>query len=85
MEIIFTQKALDDLEFWRKSGNKAVQAKIKSLLQAIELAPFTGIGKPEPLKENWTGFWSRRITTEHRLIYKAEEGKISVVQVRDHY
>ena len=56
MEIIYTPRAIEDLEYWRKSGNKLIQKKISALIEAIELNPFAGIGKPEPLKHNLTGF-----------------------------
>ena len=64
-----------DLQHWKKSGNKKVQHRIQQLLQSIQTTPFEGIGKPEPLKHQLSGMWSRRITKEHRIIYevKAEE------------
>ncbi len=61
MEIIYNQKALDDLEFWKQSGNTKIQKKISELIEAIELNPFIGIGKPEALKFQLAGKWSRRI------------------------
>jgi len=85
MEIIFSPEALKDLEYWRKSGNKKVIEKIKNLLEEIQLTPFDGTGKPEALKHNWTGYWSRRITIEHRLVYKVENDTILVAQLRYHY
>ena len=59
--------------------------KIKRLLEEIQQSPFEGTGKPEALKHNWTGYWSRRITSEHRLIYKVENDMLYVVQLRYHY
>ncbi len=85
MEIVLSTNALADLGFWKKSGNKAVEKRINALLQAIAEDPFEVIGKPEPLKENWSGFWSRRITEGHRIIYKIAEGQIIVAQLRHHY
>ena len=85
MEIAFSKEALGDLQYWQKSGNKKVIEKITNLLQEIQETPFEGTGKPEPLKHKWSGFWSRRITNEHRLIYKVESDKIVVVQLRYHY
>ncbi|WP_316825744.1 Txe/YoeB family addiction module toxin [Pedobacter miscanthi] len=73
MEIVFLPKANDDLDFWKKSGNSIVQKKIHSLLVAINNSPFEGIGKPEPLKYNLAGKWSRRINSEHRIIYAVSE------------
>ncbi len=66
MEIELTLEAQKQLEEWKKSGNKQVQKKIGELIISILDTPFTGIGKPEALKHNWTGFWSRRINDEHR-------------------
>jgi len=73
MEIIYTPRAAEDLKYWKKSGNKGVQAKIIQLIGDIEKHPFEGIGKPEPLKHNLSGAWSRRITHEHRLVYEVND------------
>lgn len=85
MEIILLPKAEEDLEFWQKSGNKTVLKKIAQLIESILETPFEGIGKPEPLKHDLAGKWSRRITPEHRLVYKIENGQIRVYQLRFHY
>jgi toxin YoeB len=85
MEIIFSPDALEQLEYWKKSGNKKVVEKIKQLIEEIQLTPFEGTGKPEALKHNWTGYWSRRITREHRLVYKIENETLFIVQLRYHY
>ena len=85
MEIIYNQKALDDLEFWRKSGNNKIQKKISMLIQAIESNPFLGVGKPEALKYELSGKWSRRINQEHRIIYKMEEQVLKIYSLKDHY
>jgi len=85
MEIVFSSEALKDLDYWKKSGNKKVVEKIKSLLEEIQQTPFTGTSKPEALKHNWTGYWSRRITSEHRLVYKVEQDTLYVAQLRYHY
>lgn len=85
MEIVFSQEALKDIEYWKKSGNKKVIEKIRSLLEEIQNTPFVGTGKPEALKHNWTGYWSRRITSEHRLVYKVEYDTIFIAQLRYHY
>ena len=68
MEVAYNQKALEDLIYWRKSGNKKIQLKITTLIEDIKHNPFTGIGKPEPLKHQLAGKWSRRIDREHRLV-----------------
>ena len=85
MEIIFSPQAVEELQYWKKSGNKIVMDKIKRLLEEIQQTPFEGTGKPEALKHNWTGYWSRRITSEHRLIYKVENETLYIVQLRYHY
>jgi toxin YoeB len=85
MEIVFSSEALKDLEYWKKSGNKIVIEKIKILIEEIQQTPFEGTGKPEALKHNWKGYWSRRITIEHRLVYKVEADTIFVAQLRYHY
>ena len=85
MEIIFEPAALEDLVFWKSSHNELVLKKIRSLLESIQQTPFAGIGKPEALKHQLAGKWSRRITGEHRLVYKVEAGKIIVYQLRFHY
>jgi toxin YoeB len=68
MQIDFTENADRELQFFVKSGNKAILKKVLELVKSIEENPFTGIGKPEPLKYEFGGFWSRRINKEHRLI-----------------
>jgi toxin YoeB len=89
MQIVFTPKARKDLDFWIKSGNKNVLNKITSIIEDIQIHPFEGIGKPEPLKHNLTGRWSRRINQEHRIIYKVtEENTIEILDIlslKGHY
>jgi toxin YoeB len=89
MEIIFSNKAKKDLEFWSKSGNKPILKKISELLRAIQENPFEGIGKPEQLKHNLSGVWSRRINQEHRLIYEiVDENTIeilNIISLKGHY
>jgi toxin YoeB len=85
MEIVFSDDALAQLQYWKKSGNKNVLEKIKTLFDEIQQTPFTGTGKPEPLKHHWQGYWSRRITSEHRLVYKVENDTILVAQLRYNY
>ncbi len=87
MEIIYSPQALEDVEYWKKSGNKAIMNKITSLLEDIAEHPFTGIGKPEPLKYDLAGYWSRRINSEHRIIYSVHEDLIEVyvLSMRYHY
>jgi len=80
--ISFTLEALDDLKFWQKSGNIIVLKRIRQLLKAIETDPFTGIGKPEALKHNLSGYWSRRINQEHRIVYLVQDNLITVHSLR---
>lgn len=89
MEVIFSPKAVEDLNYWKRSGNKAIQNKIGKLIEAIQIDPFNGIGKPEPLKYNLSGAWSRRITQEHRLIYEINEKNeiiiLDILSLKGHY
>lgn len=68
-----------------KTGNKAIQKKIQELIISILESPFEGIGKPEPLKHNLAGKWSRRINQEHRLVYEVTESSIHIYSLRGHY
>jgi toxin YoeB len=85
IKIIYLPKAQADLLYWKKSGNKGIQLRISKLIQSILDTPFEGIGKPEALKHDFTGWWSRRINEEHRLVYQVEVGKITIAQMRFHY
>lgn len=86
MEIAFLPRASEDLAYWKSTGNSRILKRIRALLADIQVHPFSGIGKPEPLKgEN--GKWSRRITDEHRLVYSISDGRIYVFvfSLRFHY
>lgn len=87
MEIIYSDEAQRDIQFWKKSGNKIVQKKIQQLLISIEENPFLGIGKPEPLRHNLSGLWSRRINQEHRIVYQLLEDQqvIKIYALKGHY
>jgi len=85
MEIIYQRRASQDLDFWKTSGNKQIQRKISDLLEDIVRHPFTGIGKPEPLKHQLQGCWSRHINSEHRLVYEIFEENIHILSLRGHY
>jgi toxin YoeB len=85
MEIVYQPKAIEDLEYWKRSGQKQIQTRILVLLQSIKQTPFEGIGKPEPLKHNLSGMWSRRINNAHRLIYQVKDNEIHVFSLKDHY
>jgi len=80
----FTQIALDDLKAF-KSGNSKLIFKVLELIEDIQKRPFDGLGKPEPLKHDYSGFWSRRINDEHRLIYKVSENEIEIYRCAGHY
>jgi len=84
MKLIWSEKSWDEYLSWQ-STDKKVLKKINNLLKEIKREPFEGIGKPEPLKYELAGCWSRRITDEHRLVYMMEEGAISIVSCRYHY
>jgi len=85
MEIIFLPEAKEELNYWVKTGNKAILKKISFLIESIVANPFEGIGKPEPLKYGLTGCWSRRINKEHRLVYELTETEILIHSIKDHY
>jgi toxin YoeB len=86
MNVIFEKNAKNDVIFWQKK-NKFIISKIKSLIKNIKVTPYQGIGKPKPLKHNFSGFWSRRINHEHRLVYEVlEEDSIVIIHsCRGHY
>jgi toxin YoeB len=83
--INFTTNALSDLEHWKKSGNVIILKRIRQLIKAIQEDPFNGIGKPELLKHDFAGYWSRRINQEHRIVYKLHEKEITIYSLRFHY
>lgn len=87
MEIKLLEDADEDLLFWIKTGNKSIQKKINQLLNSIEETPYSGIGKPEALKHHLSGLWSRRINSEHRLVYEIDENQnlIIVHSLKGHY
>ncbi|MBK9931596.1 MAG: Txe/YoeB family addiction module toxin [Saprospiraceae bacterium] len=85
MQIIYTPKSKDDLDYWLKTGNKPILRKIVKLTQEIAKDPFEGVGKPEPLKHELTGYWSRRINKEHRYVYAMANETLIIVSLRGHY
>ena len=84
MIISFTQTAFEDYQNWSKE-DKAIFKKINSLIKEVLRNPFTETGKPEPLKHELSGYWSRRINEEHRLVYKVEQDEVLVVSCMYHY
>ncbi len=85
MEIVFLPAAKNDLDFWVKAGNKSLIKKITELILSIQKDPYSGIGKPEQLKYNLSGVWSRRINNEHRLVYEIIDNKILIHSAKGHY
>ncbi len=84
MILSWAEKAWDDYLYWQGIDKKRLK-RINALIKDIERHPFEGIGDPEPLKHNWTGYWSRRIDREHRLVYKVAGNAIYIAQCRYHY
>jgi toxin YoeB len=84
LKLIFSGNAWEDYLYWQKTDQKILR-RINSLIQATRRNPFEGIGKPEPLKHALAGYWSRRITDEHRLVYKVAEDALLIAQCRYHY
>ena len=84
MEVFYAARAREDRAYWERE-DKVVAARIDALIADIARDPFSGLGKPEPLKYQWAGYWSRRITGEHRLVYRVEAGVVFIAQCRFHY
>ena len=84
MILSFADDAWDDYLYWQQNDKKLLK-KINRLIKEIQREPFSGIGEPEPLKYNWSGYWSRRITIEHRLVYKVVDNSLLIAQCRYHY
>jgi toxin YoeB len=84
LELVFMPKAINDLGYWIKNDLKMLK-KIYSLLENMVKTPFEGLGQPEPLKANYSGYWSRRINLEHRIVYKVEEERIIIHSIVGHY
>ena len=84
MRLIWSTNAWEDYLFWQEQDKKILK-RINELIKSIQREAFKGIGEPEPLKHNWKGYWSRRITREHRLIYKVQNDELWIAQCRYHY
>lgn len=84
MKIIFSEHAWDDYLYWQRTDRKILE-RINKLIKEIQRSPFEGTGKPEPLRHGLSGYWSRRITDEHRIVYKIEQDSLHLAQLRYHY
>jgi toxin YoeB len=84
MNLIFSDQAWEDYLYWQETDKKLLK-KINSLITDIKRSPFAGIGKPEPLKHGLSGYWSRKINDEHRIVYKFQADSIHLAQLRFHY
>jgi len=84
MKFVFTELSWEDYLFWQKNDKQKLK-RINELLKDISRHPYDGIGKPEPLKFNYAGFWSRRIDEENRLIYRVDDDEIQIAKCRFHY
>lgn len=84
MILSWAQTAWEDYLYWQKTDKKTLK-RINTLIKNISRQPFDGLGDPEPLKHHWSGYWSRRIDREHRLVYKVTEDAIIIAQCRYHY
>ena len=84
MKVLFSHEAWEDYVYWQKT-DKRILSKINSLIKDIKRRPFQGLGKPELLKHQLKGAWSRRINQEHRLVYRFHEDQLQIIQCRYHY
>ena len=84
MKLLFTDRAWDDYLYWQRHDKKLLR-RVNELIEATRRDPFSGIGKPEPLKHSLHGLWSRRINDEHRLVYRVEDDEIVIIACRYHY
>ena len=84
MKLIFSEHAWQDYLYWQRTDREILQ-RINKLSNEIQSSPFEGTGKPEPLKHGLSGYWSRRINDEHRIVYKVESDSLMIAQLRYHY
>lgn len=84
MKLIFAEQGWEDYLYWQQRDKRTVK-RINDLIRATVREPFAGIGKPEPLKHALSGYWSRRITDEHRMVYMPEKDALLIAQLRYHY
>jgi toxin YoeB len=84
MSVLFSANAWEDYLFWQKTDRRTLR-RINQLIKATQREPFAGPGKPEPLRHALAGYWSRRIDSEHRMVYKVADGMLMIAQLRYHY
>ena len=84
MKLVFSEHAWEDYLYWQRTDRKIFD-RINKLIKEIQRTPFEGTGKPEPLKHGLSGYWSRRINDEHRIVYKVELDSLLIAQLRHHY
>jgi len=84
MTLCWAKQGWGDYLYWQKTDKKTLK-RINALVRDIQRTPFEGVGDPEPLKHHWSGYWSRRIDREHRLVYKVSEQTLFIAQCRYHY
>jgi toxin YoeB len=84
VKLVFAEQAWEDYLYWQQQDKRVVK-RINELIRDCVREPFAGVGKPEPLKHALAGFWSRRITDEHRMVYKPEKEALLIAQLRYHY
>lgn len=84
MKLLFSEYAWEDYLYWQKTDKKILR-RINKLIKEIQRTPFEGIGKPEPLKYHLSGYWSRRINEEHRIVYTVDDDTMRIAQLRYHY
>ena len=84
MKLVFSTHAWEDYLYWQRTDKKILD-RVNTLIEQTSHNPFKGIGKPEPLKHALAGWWSRRITSEHRMVYRKKDDSLEIAQLRYHY
>ena len=84
MKLIFSDEAWEDYLYWQKQDRRMVD-RVNKLIKEVQRSPFEGVGKPEPLKHALSGWWSRRFTDEHRMVYRVDDDSLQIAQLRFHY
>lgn len=84
MKLLFAEGAWEDYQHWLHNDRRMLE-RINKLIREVQREPFAGVGKPEPLKHALAGYWSRRITDEHRMVYRVQDDTLCIAQLRYHY